>query len=293
MIPQILVQFGIFVRVAVPVGRADETARVQKDAVARLKLHFFFFEIRVAEHAAAEPLRVEDLKAVGAAQHGTRVGGIHKFQPKRFEIEDAEKSRHELILQRCVGDLLVQFFHNHLWREFVLPEGVEPHLGDGRDQCCGQAEPGDVGNKDPQTIIAHVEDVVEIAPDAFARQIVDGKADIINLRQGQRKKKPLKLLGDLVLLFSDAFVEACDSSGELLGADGLLTVIHNLEKVPPENFIAALMDAIKPQSPDNLLDDDATVMLIRATGTRPSILNNLLAPFRLFRRARDRTAFSS
>ncbi len=99
--------------------------------------------------------------------------------------------------------------------------------------------------------------------------------------------------GDLVLLFSDAFVEAVDANGDLLGADGLLAIIRGLESVQSEGFISALIDAIRAEDPNNLSDDDATVLLIRATGTRPSIKNNLLAPFRMLRPARDHTELST
>ncbi len=99
--------------------------------------------------------------------------------------------------------------------------------------------------------------------------------------------------GDLVLLFSDAFVESVDANGNLLGADGLLTIIRSLESDQPDRFIPALNDAIREQNPNNLSDDDATVLLIRATGTKPSVKNNLLAPFRLLRPARDRTELST
>ena len=97
---------------------------------------------------------------------------------------------------------------------------------------------------------------------------------------------------DLVLLFSDAFVESVDGNGDLLGADGLLALIRGLESVQPELVIPALIDAIRAQNPNNLLDDDATVVLIRATGEGPSLKNTLLAPFRMLRSARDRTDLS-
>ena len=99
--------------------------------------------------------------------------------------------------------------------------------------------------------------------------------------------------GDLVLLFSDAFVESVDANGDLLGADGLLSIIRSLESDQRDRFIPALNDAVRAQDPSNLSDDDATVLLIRATGTRPSVKNNLLAPIRMLRPARDRTELST
>lgn len=98
--------------------------------------------------------------------------------------------------------------------------------------------------------------------------------------------------GDLVLLFSDAFVESVDANGDLLGAEGLMAIIRDLECDEPNRFIPALNDALRDQNPNNLSDDDATVLLIRATSTKPSVKNNLFAPFRWLRRARDRTKLS-
>ena len=99
--------------------------------------------------------------------------------------------------------------------------------------------------------------------------------------------------GDLVLLFSDAFIESMDSEGNLLGTDGLLSIVRQLDGTQPKDFVPALIDAVKKQNSSNLLDDDATVLLLRATTTKPSIKDNLLAPFRVFRTARDRTELTS
>ncbi len=55
-----------------------------------------------------------------------------------------------------------------------------------------------------------------------------------------------------------------------MGADGLLSIIQSLECDRPDRFIPALNDAIRAQDPNSLSDDDATVLLIRATGTRTS-----------------------
>ena len=45
-------------------------------------------------------------------------------------------------------------------------------------------------------------------------------------------------------------------------------------------FIAAVCGAVKALHPDNLTQDDATIVLFRANGTRTSIRNDLLAPLR-------------
>ena len=44
--------------------------------------------------------------------------------------------------------------------------------------------------------------------------------------------------------------------------------------------IAAVCEAVKALHPDNLTQDDATIVLFRANGTQASIRNDLLAPLR-------------
>ena len=99
--------------------------------------------------------------------------------------------------------------------------------------------------------------------------------------------------GDMVLLFSDAFVESVDAEGNLLGVAGLLAITDELETVHPKTFVQSLIAKIRQLNEQNLMDDDATVLLIRATCTSPPIKNNFLAPFRFLRPARDRTTLTT
>lgn len=95
--------------------------------------------------------------------------------------------------------------------------------------------------------------------------------------------------GDMLMLFSDAFIEAVDRDGELLGTDGLLALVNELDVSAPDQLIPLLIGVLQEMHPDNLLTDDATVLLVRATGTKPSLKDNLMAPFRFFRPVDDRT----
>lgn len=95
--------------------------------------------------------------------------------------------------------------------------------------------------------------------------------------------------GQMLLLYSDAFIESCDAAGELLGTEGLLQIVRQLDAAQPAQLIPQLIAKLQQINPSNLSDDDATVLLIRSTGTKPSLKDSLLAPLRLLRRVQDRT----
>lgn len=95
--------------------------------------------------------------------------------------------------------------------------------------------------------------------------------------------------GDLVLGFSDALTESYDGQGRLLGGDGILKIVQQLDATRPEALIRQLLEAVLRQAPENLSHDDLTVVLLQVTATRSTVKDNLLAPFRLLGRAADRT----
>ena len=95
--------------------------------------------------------------------------------------------------------------------------------------------------------------------------------------------------GDLVLGFSDALTESCDRTGQLLGGDGILKIVRQLNATSPDALIPQLLEAVLRQAPENLSHDDLTVVLLQVTGTRSTVKDNLLAPFRLLGQAADRT----
>jgi sigma-B regulation protein RsbU (phosphoserine phosphatase) len=98
--------------------------------------------------------------------------------------------------------------------------------------------------------------------------------------------------GDMVLCVSDAFTEALDSAGNMLGTGGLLKVVEELDISRPDEIIPELVERIRLQQHDNLSQDDATVLLFRADGSNPSLKENLLAPLRLLSRVRDNTGIN-
>ena len=75
--------------------------------------------------------------------------------------------------------------------------------------------------------------------------------------------------GDCVLSYSDALIEAHDTNGEDLGEKGVLRIAKLLGDVEPEKLIETLLRESAANSPENLTEDDVTVLVVRANG-RPS-----------------------
>ena len=99
--------------------------------------------------------------------------------------------------------------------------------------------------------------------------------------------------GDKVLCFTDAYTDARGSNGEAMGVDGMLQTVASIQHTDGQAFIAAVWEAIRALHPENLSQDDATIVLFRANGMRTSIRDDLLAPFRLLRRVSDDTRIAT
>ena len=95
--------------------------------------------------------------------------------------------------------------------------------------------------------------------------------------------------GDLVLSFSDALTESLDEQGLVLGQEGLLTILKNLDVSDPTQILTQLRSKLRSRHENNLEDDDVTTILLQATGTGSTIRDNLLAPIRLLMPVRDNT----
>ena len=96
--------------------------------------------------------------------------------------------------------------------------------------------------------------------------------------------------GDMVLSYSDAIIESTDEDGRQLGEAGILKLVRELDLQEPDQVIPAIVESITALAGNNLEQDDATILLCRATGSGPSLKNNLLAPFRIFGPVKDRTS---
>jgi serine phosphatase RsbU (regulator of sigma subunit) len=72
--------------------------------------------------------------------------------------------------------------------------------------------------------------------------------------------------GDCVLSYTDALMESNDANGDMLGEDGVLRIARLLGDLEPEKLIEALLREIAERYPENLSDDDVTVLLVRSSG---------------------------
>jgi phosphoserine phosphatase RsbU/P len=72
--------------------------------------------------------------------------------------------------------------------------------------------------------------------------------------------------GDCLLSFTDALIESRDADGEMLGEDGLLRIVRVLGDVDPQKLIETLLGEIETRYPENLSEDDVTVLVVRANG---------------------------
>ena len=75
--------------------------------------------------------------------------------------------------------------------------------------------------------------------------------------------------GDCVLAYTDALIESRDANGEMLGEHGLLRILRHVGDVEPQLLTRTLLNEIKDRYPDNLTEDDVTVLLVRANGNKP------------------------
>jgi hypothetical protein len=75
--------------------------------------------------------------------------------------------------------------------------------------------------------------------------------------------------GDCVLAYTDALIESRDADGEMLGEAGLLRIMRHIGDVEPQLLTKTLLLEIMDRHPDNLTEDDVTVLLVRANGQKP------------------------
>jgi phosphoserine phosphatase RsbU/P len=91
-------------------------------------------------------------------------------------------------------------------------------------------------------------------------------------------------VGDLVLIYTDAFIEAKDASGEMLGVIGLLDLVRSTGNPrEPRRFVQEIVQAVEARTNGGLAGDDVTALLLHANGTgaRPSFFKWAAAPLRV------------
>jgi phosphoserine phosphatase RsbU/P len=75
--------------------------------------------------------------------------------------------------------------------------------------------------------------------------------------------------GDCVLSYTDALMESNDADGQMLGEAGVLRIARLLGNVEPQKLTEALLGEIAGRFPENLSEDDVTVLVVRANGRQP------------------------
>jgi len=89
--------------------------------------------------------------------------------------------------------------------------------------------------------------------------------------------------GDCVVSYTDALIEARDADGKDLGEAGVLRIVRHLGDVSPDKLIGTLLKEIADRHPENLSEDDVTLLVVRANGRppTPSLRQKLGAAIRL------------
>ncbi len=95
--------------------------------------------------------------------------------------------------------------------------------------------------------------------------------------------------GDMVLSYSDAVSESEDADGQQLGCEGVLRLVADLDASNPAELIPGLIQRLGELDAQNLENDDTTILLCEATGSKTPLKNSLLAPFRILGRVSVQT----
>ncbi len=87
--------------------------------------------------------------------------------------------------------------------------------------------------------------------------------------------------GDLLMFYTDSLIESRNTAGQLLGPKGLLSLMKSVDPRRPDELIPQLLKQISSLYPENLSDDDVTVLIVRPTGTGATVpfINRLKAPW--------------
>ncbi|MGA2717326.1 MAG: PP2C family protein-serine/threonine phosphatase [Candidatus Acidiferrales bacterium] len=90
--------------------------------------------------------------------------------------------------------------------------------------------------------------------------------------------------GDCLIGYTDALIESRDADGEMLGEAGLLRIVRLLGDLEPSKLSVAVLKEIAERYPENLSDDDVTLLVIQASGKQSphSLGEKLKAHLRLF-----------
>lgn len=112
----------------------------------------------------------------------------------------------------------------------------------------------------------HIPDQLEIKPSAGPSNLPLGLLEMSAYDQCDIELEP----GDRVLCYTDALMESNDPSGEMLGEQGVLQILRLLGDVEPQKLIESLLAEIAERHPENLTEDDVTVLLVQVNQSKPS-----------------------
>ena len=76
--------------------------------------------------------------------------------------------------------------------------------------------------------------------------------------------------GDIVVLYTDSLSEAKDSTGRMLGTEGLLALARTLDPSDPTSFLRSLLGGVETYA-GGPPGDDATVLILRPNAFKPRI----------------------
>lgn len=95
--------------------------------------------------------------------------------------------------------------------------------------------------------------------------------------------------GDLFFSYSNSLTECRGSNGRTIGVTGIQRRLAALHADSPASLAQQLVEQLRDESSDNLQEEDATIIIGRASQTKVGWRDNLLAPLRLMRSASDHT----
>ena len=125
-------------------------------------------------------------------------------------------------------------------------------------------------------------DVLGLDPDAPGSYTADlplGIDDSVGYQQLEIDFAP----GDMLLLYTDAFIESVKPDGKQLGIAGFRKLIASLDASDPARIVPQLSARLAMGDPATLADDDATILLLHATGQKNDMKKMLMGPINLFR----------
>lgn len=91
---------------------------------------------------------------------------------------------------------------------------------------------------------------------------------VINPTHYEQFALPLEK-GDLLVLYSDAFLEVRNAEGKPWGEEGLLTAVRTVAATDPANLRKNILDAILAETGESRLDDDVTMIVLHHNASDP------------------------